>query len=95
MGDAPRRSFCYAAVYAVLFPNPHFGPDAQTPTQRARVLRQMQDALPALKTQATAHARQLYAEYVAGALSWADVRLALAAATGEPPVRRCPRLAVG
>ncbi|MGI4886920.1 MAG: hypothetical protein ACRYFR_18335 [Janthinobacterium lividum] len=63
-------------------PDPRFGPNAQTPTQRARVLKQMQDALPTLKTKATAQARQLYADYVAGGLSWADVCQALAAATG-------------
>ncbi|MET4076574.1 hypothetical protein [Hymenobacter sp. UYCo722] len=57
-----------------------FGPTAQTPAQRARVLEQLQVALPYLKTKATLSARQLYARYVAGELSWADVRLSLDAA---------------
>ncbi|MGI4874559.1 MAG: hypothetical protein ACRYFX_25675 [Janthinobacterium lividum] len=58
-----------------------FGPSAQTPEQRARVLGQMQAALPSLKTKATAGARQLYARYVAGELSWLDVHEALQATT--------------
>ena len=58
-----------------------FGSTAQTPAQRARVLEQLQAALPGLKTKATTHARQLYARYVAGELTWADVRQALNAAT--------------
>lgn len=54
-----------------------FGPSAQTPAQRARVLAQMQDALPGLKTKTTALTRQLYARYVAGEPSWLDVHDAL------------------
>lgn len=54
-----------------------FGPYAQTPTQRARVLEQLQATLPNLKTKATANDRQLYARYVAGELTWVDVRQAL------------------
>ena len=54
-----------------------FGPAAQTPAQRAWVLEQLQATLPGLKTKATAYARELYARYVAGELSWADVRQAL------------------
>ena len=57
--------------------DPRFGPSAQTPTQRAWVLAQMQAVLPNLKTKATAVAQQLYARYVAGELSWTDVRQAL------------------
>ncbi len=57
-----------------------FGPTAQTPAQRARVLAQLQATLPHLKTKATLSARELYARYVAGELSWADVRQALDAA---------------
>jgi hypothetical protein len=57
-----------------------FGPTAQTPAQRAWVLEQLQDALPYLKTKATPSTRLLYARYVAGELSWADVRQALNAA---------------
>ena len=60
--------------------NSKFGPSAQTPTQRARVLAQMQAVIPGLKTKATAYARQLYAEYIAGELSWPEVRQALDAA---------------
>jgi hypothetical protein len=54
-----------------------FGPAAQTPAQRAGVLEQLKAALPYLKTNATPSARQLYARYVAGELSWAGVRQAL------------------
>lgn len=50
-----------------------FGPSAQTPEQRALVLMQMRAAIPSLKTNATAAARQLYGRYVAGELSWLDV----------------------
>lgn len=60
--------------------NPNFGPAAQTPEQRAWVLEQMQRVLPRLKTKATAYAQQLYARYVAGELSWMQVRQALDAA---------------
>ena len=58
-----------------------FGPMAQTPAQRAWVLEQMQDVIPALKTKATAYARQLYAQYVAGEISWPQMRQAIDAAT--------------
>lgn len=58
-----------------------FGPAAQTPAQRACVLTQMQDVIPSLKTKATAYDRQLYAQYIAGELSWPQVRQALDAAT--------------
>ena len=57
--------------------DPKFGPSAQTPAQRAFVLRQLQDVNPSLKTKATAYARQLYARYVAGELGWPEVRQAL------------------
>ncbi|MFD2720711.1 hypothetical protein ACFST9_18460 [Hymenobacter monticola] len=57
--------------------DPLFGPNAQTPQQRANVLRQLQLTHPRLKTQATPYAQQLYARYVAGELSWGDVRRAL------------------
>ena len=60
---------------------PEFGPAAQTPAQRAHVLRQMQAVFPKLKSRATAAAQQLYARYVAGELSWPDVRQALDTAT--------------
>ena len=58
-----------------------FGPAAQTPEQRARVLQQMHHMLPSLKKQATAYAKQLYARYVAGELSWLEVSQARDAAT--------------
>ena len=57
------------------------GPSTQTPAQRAWVLGQMQAAvLPHLKTKAPTAARQLCARYIAGELSWGDVRQALNAA---------------
>ena len=57
--------------------DPRFGPSAQTPQQRANVLRQLQLVHPRLKTKATAYAQQLYERYIAGELSWPDVRRAL------------------
>lgn len=60
--------------------NPKFGPAAQTPEQRAWVLEQMQRVIPGLKTKATAYAQQLYARYIAGELSWSQVRQAIDAA---------------
>ncbi|MBF9141154.1 hypothetical protein [Hymenobacter properus] len=62
--------------------DPRFGPSAQTPQQRANVLRQLQLTHPKLKTHATALAQQLYARYVAGELSWPEVRRALDEAAG-------------
>lgn len=61
--------------------NPKFGPAAQTPEQRAWVLAQMQNVIPSLKTKATAYACQLYAQYIAGELSWQQVRQALDSST--------------
>ena len=61
--------------------NPKFGPAAQTPEQRAWVLEQMQSIIPSLKTKATAYAEQLYARYIAGDLSWSQVRQEMDAAT--------------
>jgi len=61
--------------------NPKFGPAAQTPEQRAWVLAQMQAVIPSLKTKATAYARHLYSQYVAGELSWLQMRQALDANT--------------
>lgn len=57
--------------------NSLFGPAAQTREQRARVLQQMQATFPSLKTKATTAACQLYERYVAGELSWLQVRQAL------------------
>lgn len=57
--------------------DPRFGPSAQTPQQRANVLRQLQITYPRLKNKASAYAQHLYARYVSGELSWPDVRRAL------------------
>ncbi|GAA4030969.1 hypothetical protein GCM10022409_14000 [Hymenobacter glaciei] len=54
-----------------------FGPCAQTPQQRAYVLHQLREALPKLKTTVTPETEQLCARYIAGELTWADVRRAL------------------
>ncbi|UOQ74117.1 hypothetical protein [Hymenobacter cellulosilyticus] len=51
-----------------------FGPTAQTAAQRAFVLHMMQTVMPRLKTNATPAAQQLYARYVAGELSWLEMR---------------------
>ncbi|MFD1469325.1 hypothetical protein ACFQ48_13930 [Hymenobacter caeli] len=66
---------------------PKFGPAAQTPQQRSYVLAQMQAVFPALKTKATAYTRHLLDRYVAGELSWADVRRALDTEAGPAAVR--------
>lgn len=57
--------------------NPAFGPAAQTCEQRARVLKQTQNTFPNLKAKANTYANQLYERYVAGELSWLQVRQAL------------------
>lgn len=57
--------------------DPKFGPAAQTPEQRTWVLEQMQSIIPSLKTKATTYAKHLYSRYVAGELSWLQVRQAL------------------
>lgn len=54
--------------------DPRFGPHAQTPQQRAYVLRQLQQALPKLRATATPAAQQLFARYVAGELTWPEVQ---------------------
>jgi hypothetical protein len=54
-----------------------FGPAAQTPEQRAHILRQLLEATPHLKAQATTSTHQLFDRYVAGELSWGEVRQAL------------------
>ncbi|RZK12358.1 MAG: hypothetical protein EOO56_28170 [Hymenobacter sp.] len=63
--------------------NSKFGPAAQTPAQRARVVTQMHHALPSLKKQLTAPAKALYARYVAGELSWQQMRQAMEVGTGS------------
>jgi hypothetical protein len=62
--------------------NPKFGPNAQTPEQRAYVLQQLQVTHPSLKKQATTYARQLYDRYIGGEISWMEVRQALDTTTG-------------
>lgn len=57
--------------------NPKFGPGAQTPDQRQTVLLRLLDAVPSLRKKATPYARRLYNRYVAGELSWHEVRQAL------------------
>jgi hypothetical protein len=54
-----------------------FGSCAQTPQERATVLRRLQEVYPRLKTKATPFAEDLYARYIAGELSWCAVRRAL------------------
>lgn len=58
---------------------PRFGPAAQTPAQRAWVVTQMHQALPSLKKHLTAPARALYDRYIAGELSWQQMRQAMEA----------------
>ena len=53
--------------------DPKYGPNAQTPQQRADVLHQMQQANPSLYKSATSYVHRLYARYIAGELSWTDV----------------------
>ncbi|OWP62539.1 hypothetical protein CDA63_13605 [Hymenobacter amundsenii] len=68
--------------------NSKYGPCAQTPAQRYYVLLRLQDAIPSLRTKATPYAQQLYASYVAGDLSWTEVRHAL-------NVRHCQQAPTG
>ena len=65
--------------------DPKFGPNAQTPAQRAYVLQQLQSVNPSLKTKASAYAQELYGRYVAGELSWLRVRELLDLAAGRTP----------
>lgn len=51
-----------------------FGPAAQTPEQRAWVLAQMQRMIPTLRTKMTTYSQQLYDRYIAGELSWSEMR---------------------
>lgn len=64
--------------------DPKFGPSAQTPQQRAWVLAQMQAVIPSLKAKAPPHAQQLYQRYVAGEMSWGEVRQALDSTPAKP-----------
>lgn len=54
-----------------------FGPDAQTPAQRAQVLQRMQEVFPCLKKRLTEQIRALHRQYVAGELSWGQMRQAM------------------
>jgi hypothetical protein len=56
--------------------NPKYGPAAQTPEHRAWVIEQMQRMIPSLKKESTPYTQELYARYVAGELSWTEVRQA-------------------
>ncbi len=73
--------------------NPRFGPDAQTPEQRAYVLRQLQTTFPQLAARVPSLTQQLFDRYVAGELSWEEVRRALDQnpATTPTPARRGAR----
>jgi hypothetical protein len=62
---------------------PWFGPAAQTLAQRAWVVTQMHQAIPSLKKQLTAPARALYARYIAGELSWQQMRQAMEVGAGS------------
>ncbi len=53
--------------------DPKFGPNAQTPAQRAYVLQQVKEANPGIVRNATPYTHQLYGRYVAGELSWKEV----------------------
>ncbi|MCR5889719.1 hypothetical protein LRS06_18465 [Hymenobacter sp. J193] len=52
---------------------PKYGPQAQTPQQRARILVQMKAANPVLYKDLPPALEQLHARYIAGELSWTDV----------------------
>lgn len=54
--------------------NSKFGPCAQTPQQRATIVAQLELAVPGLVTKANPYTRQLYVRYIAGELSWTEVK---------------------
>ncbi|UOR06482.1 hypothetical protein MUN82_05145 [Hymenobacter aerilatus] len=64
--------------------NPKFGPFAQTPQQRAHVLRQMLVVRENMGLKTPAPAQVLYQRYVAGELSWQEVCDLLAAPSALP-----------
>ncbi|GAB3573448.1 hypothetical protein [Hymenobacter daeguensis] len=64
--------------------DPRFGPAAQTPQQRAFVLRQLQQTFPQLAARVSGLTQQLFDGYVAGELTWTDVRRALDSAHPGP-----------
>lgn len=51
-----------------------FGPRAQTPEQRATILRQMEAVCPGLTSKVSTYTTQLYERYVKGELPWGEVR---------------------
>jgi hypothetical protein len=63
--------------------DPRFGSDAQTPQQRAYVLKQMLAVFPHLQAKASMCASPLFARYIAGEITWDEVRQAL-----DPTPRR-------
>ena len=65
--------------------DPRFGPAAQTPQQRAYVLRQLQQTFPQLAARVSGLTQQLFDRYVAGELSWGDVRRAIDETAPAPP----------
>lgn len=62
--------------------DPRYGPHAQTPAQRAYVLAQLKSANPRPFQNLTPRAQALHERYVAGELTWEQVRQALDAAIG-------------
>lgn len=54
--------------------NDKFGPAAQTPQQRAHILRQLVDLTTPPRVRIPTHVRNLHQRYVAGELSWQEVR---------------------
>jgi hypothetical protein len=62
--------------------NSKFGPGAQTPAQRAWVLKQMQECFPNLKRRVTAYTQLCYGCYVTGELSWSEMRQVLLTGQG-------------
>lgn len=65
--------------------DPRFGPAAQTPQQRAYVLRQLQHTFPHLAARVSGLTQQLFDRYVRGELTWGDVRRALDQTTPNTP----------
>lgn len=59
-------------MWAVMIYDAKYGPYAQTPEQRAGVVRQLLAACRFKK--APASVERLYARYIAGELSWTEVR---------------------
>jgi hypothetical protein len=68
--------------------DPRFGPAAQTPEQRAYVLRQLKRTFPQLAGRASSLTQPLFDRYVAGELSWAEVRRALDETPGTTTTSR-------